>query len=1102
MTDRTNRKTNPMTRLLSLLRTPSHSAFRKGKRRRVILLPVLLLAGFMALPGGELVAQAGTTTGSIAVRTVSTAGEPLPAAQVVARNQNTGFERGGLTDGSGRVTLRLLPPGVYDVTVQLLGYRQEELTGVQVTVGSTASVNFELADAAIELEGIVVSGRAQTINTRDGSVRQSVSQDEITALPALGRDFTDFIALSGLVAPIPEETTGGQFALGGQRPSQTNLQIDGADANNSFFGENRGGSRVPFTFSLESIREFEIITNGFDVEFGNYSGGIINVVTRGGTNRFEGNVYTNFRNDRLTADDFLGRPVDEYRVNQFAGRVSGPIARDRAFFLFSMDGQVRREPRQPISRASFLEGDNPDELGAQDFDRFLDALENQYGVENPEAGFLPFQTSADQITLFGRVDWTLNDVHRLSARHNWAAFTNADLGGSNLGGRSAAERLESNSHSFVTELQSVFGPGTFNVARLQIASERRPRDGNEVRPRLLVDNLGASNQQVQFGGTNFAFQNRLEEDKIEFSNTLNHVIGDHTVKVGGSLQYTGITNQFIAFGAGEYRFRTVEDLAAFQPYQYTRNQRADGQLPRANFNVLEWALYLQDEWTITDRLTGTFGLRYDQQDFRDRPSRVVDLEEAFGVTTGVAPFSSGNFSPRVNLAFDRHGDGSSVLRAGVGYYFGRLPYVLGGNVEQTELPVLSLECRGSLADGEPDAPPSPAGYRNWNRDGSDNPIGCADTGSLRGIPTYALWQEDFKYPETLKASLGFEQLFGDRTRAAVDFIFTDSRNLYTVRNLNLRDAQFTIAGEGGRRVYVPESLFDPSSSAGAENRRNTDFADIFVNYNDGLSRAFIGTVELDHRFGTTSNVRASYTFSRSYDNSSYSCCTANAGWTNPRVGDSSPNELGGVDGQAWGPSDFNRRHTFVFSTSTELPFGVRASAIWRVNSGAPWTPEQNGDLNADGVNFNDRVFIFAPEDLPLATDDPVLAQEQRDLYAGYLEEWECVGDYVGQIIPRNTCSQPRFNRLDVRLNRSFETFRGQRFDLEVDLFNVLNGLNSDWGRYIAVATFRRNLMNPQRYNPDTNQIEYSIPTTFGNTTLIGQNLLLQFQAQVGVRYRF
>ncbi|TVP75551.1 MAG: hypothetical protein EA352_08030, partial [Gemmatimonadales bacterium] len=852
----------------------------------------------------------------------------------------------------------------------------------------------------------------------------------------------------------------------------------------------------------ESIREFEIITNGFDVEFGNYSGGVINVVTRGGTNSFEGNVYSNFRNEQLTARNFNGNEVDDYRVNQFAGRFSGPILEDRAFFLFSMDGQVRREPRNPVGLQSFMDEEEPDELGIQEFNRYLDILENQYGIDNPGAGYAPFQTSADQITLFGRVDWTINDVHRLSTRHNWAAFTNADLGGSNLAGRSGAERLESNSHSFVTELQSVFGEGTFNVARLQIASERRPRDGNEVRPRLRVDGIGDSNQTIQYGGTNFAYQNRLEEDKVEFSNTLNHVIGNHTMKVGGSLLYTSIVNQFIAFGAGEYRFRNLEDLENFQPYEYTRNQRADGVVPTADFGVLEWALYAQNEWEMTDRLTTTLGLRYDQQNFRDRPSRVVDLERAFGVTTGVAPFSSTNFSPRLSVAFDRVGDGSSVIRAGAGYYYGRLPYVLGGNVEQTELPVLALECLGSIADGDADAPPTPSNWRDWNRDGSDNPFTCADAGDLRGIPEYALWQEDFKYPETFKASLGMEQIFGNRTRASVDFVYTDSRNLYTVRNLNLRDAQFTIEGEGGREVYVPEDQFDPTSSPGANNRRNTDFANVYVNYNDGVSQAFSGTAELDHRFGTTSNVRVSYTFSRSFDNSSYSCCTANAGWTNPRVGTSSPNNLGGIDGQAWGPSDFNRRHTFILSSSTELPLGVRASAIWRLNTGAPWTPEQNGDLNADGINFNDRLFIFTPEDLPLATDDPESAAEQREIYAGYLDEWSCVGDHVGGIIPRNTCTQPRFNRLDLRLNRTFETVRGQSLELEVDFFNVLNGLNSDWGRYISVSAARRNLLLPRNYNPDTNEIEYEVSNNFGNTTQIGSNLLLQFQTQIGVRYRF
>ncbi len=1069
--------------------------------RNTVLAALVALAGVAG--AGEAEAQAGTTTGAIGVRVLSTADQPLSGAQVVARNQETGFERGGLTNAEGRVTLRLLPPGIYTVRTQFIGYRVEEVTDLQVTIGQTAQLNVELVESAVAVAGIEVTGQVQTLNTRDASVRQTVSEAEISSLPALGRDFTDFIALSGLVSPIPEETTGGQFALGGQRPSQTNLQIDGADANNSFFGENRGGSRVPFTFSLESIREFEIITNGFDVEFGNYSGGVVNVVTRGGTNRFEGNVYANMRNDALTANTFAGSPVEEYRVNQFAGRVSGPIVRDRAFFLFSMDGQIRREPRATISQASFLEGEEPDEVGASEFDRFLRILENQYGIQDPAASYGNFQTTADQLSFFGRIDWTLNENHRLSARHNYAGFVNADLGGGFNSGRSGAERLESVSHSFVSELQSVLGERTSNVARFQFATERRPRDGNEIRPRLIVDNLGQTQQQVQFGGTNFAFQNRLEEDKLEFSNVLNHARGSHTFKVGGRGMLTSITNQFIAFGAGQYRFRNLDDLENFRPYQYTRDQRGDGQLPLARFDVLEWALFAQDEWQVTDRLTTTLGVRYDQQIFRNRPERVIDVERAFGVTTGIAPFNPNNISPRFNVAWDRLGDGSSVLRGGVGYYHGRIPYVLGGNVEQTEVPILSLLCDGDLDDNAPNAPPRPTNYQGWNTDGSDNPFTCNQGGDLRGIPTYTLWQEDFKYPSTLKYSVGYEQLLGRGTRASVDLVYTDSRNLYTVRNLNLRDAQFTLENEGGRQVYVPRELFTATGGgAGANNRRNTDFADIYVNYNDGLSRAFSATFELEHRFQDRSSLRGSYTYTNSYDNSSYSCCTANAGWTNPRVGTASPNEVGGVDGQAWGPSNFARNHTLILSGTTMLPFGVRTSVIWRWNTGAPWGPENSGDLNGDGVNFNDLPFIFAPEDLPLATSDPAVAQEQRERYAGYLADNPCVGDYVGQLIPRNTCRQPSFNRLDVRINREFNTVGGQRLGLEVDLFNVLNGLNSDWGRYVSVSAARRNLINPVRFNQETSQIEYTVPTGFGDTTTIGANLLLQFQAQIGLRYRF
>jgi outer membrane receptor for ferrienterochelin and colicin len=1097
-----------------------HSPMRRAMSLRTIL-PALLVSLFIGLPAlaDSAAAQGGATTGAIFARTLDAEGGPVAGAQVVAVNQETGFERTGLTNQDGRVTLRLLPPGVYTVRVERLGFRTTEMSDVLVALGQVANVTLELTGEAIQLEGIQVTGAPARVNTRQATLSQNVSVAEIEDLPALGRDFTDFISLSGLVVPTPETTTGGQFAIGGQRPSQTNLQIDGVDSNNSFFGENRGGSRLPFSFSLESIREFQVITNGFDVEYGNYSGGVVNVITRGGTNRFEGTGYINYRGDALTAADFAGEQPVDFSATQFAARLSGPIIENKLFYLFSLDGQIRREPQVPLTPGEVEPGT------AQEMQEFFNILENQYGVQNAAAGYQPFQTTQDQITLFGRVDWTINPSHRLSVRHNWIDYTNADEWSRAFDfdyGRSRAETLKGQSHSFVTELQSVLGDNTFNVARMQFSWEGRPRMGNDTRPTLEV--RLPSGQRIRYGGTFAAFQNNMEERKVQLVNNLTHVVGRHTFKVGGNFIATNILNQFQQMGsrsqgAGIYQFGSLEDLRNYQPSSYWRPLRPDGVVPFADFNVYEWALFAQNEFEMTERLTTTVGLRYDYQVFADQPGRVVDVERAFGLQTGIAPVDRNNFSPRLSLAYDVLGNGESVLRAGGGIFYGRLPYVLGGNVQQTEEPVYELLCAGDL--GDPTAPPRPTGYANWSTDGHDNPIRCAEGGTFAGTPTYSFWQEGFEYPETFKANVGYEQLlFDGLTRAALDFSFTNSTGLYTVRNLNLREHQFTLDNEGGRRVFVPREHFDPTGAAGPMNRVNTDFGQILVNYNDGVGRAFSVNFDVDQRVTETTSLRGSYTYTTSYDNSSYSCCTASAGFTNPAVGAYGPNDIGtiGDTDKAWGPSDHVRNHTFVLSGRTEIPFGFQLSTIWRLQSGRPWSPEQSGDLNADGRRFRDRPFIFHPDELPLVATGETAAQ-QRALYAQYLDDNPCVGDYVGQIIPRNTCRQPWFNKLDVRLRRVIPTARAQRAELEIDLFNVFNGLGyllaptrheledgtvrkeSTWGRYHTVSGSARNLIEPRGFDASTGTILYQVPGRFGEPTHFS-GLIMQFQAQVGVRYRF
>jgi hypothetical protein len=1048
-------------------------------------------------------AQAGTTTGAIRGQVAEQSGTPITGAQVSATNLATGFTRNALSGDAGLFSLALLPPGRYRVSVRFIGFTPAQEDSVSVTVGSTTPVNFRLQAAATQLAAVQVTGQTSQINTTQGGVAQTVTEAEIANLPTLGRDFTDFINLSGLVSPLPEVTTGGQFSIGGARPSQTNVQVDGVDANNAFFGENRGGSRIPFVFSLESIREFQIVTNGFDVEYGNYSGGVVNVVTKSGTNDLKGTVYANHRGKALTRRGFDGEEARDFRANQYAAEIEGPFVRDKLHFVFSLDGQKRSEPFQPISPTNLSD---PDE--AVRLSEFFDILQNVYGVPNAAASFNRFSTKNDVITFFGRIDWTMNDKHRLTVRNNFADHNNGNetFAGVVRGGLSRAEAFKDKSNSIQAELTSALTPSMFNTLRVQYAFEDRPREGNDLKPTLQVS-PGGGFADFTYGGNFISFNNFLGERKLQLIDNVSWALGDHLFKVGTNNIFADIENRFWLNGSGTFEFRNLDDFRNGIASRFNRNVRRDGSAPTAQFTAQEYSFYAQDQWQMTPRLLGTLGLRYDVARYGDRPGRVVDVERAFGIQTGNAPIDNNNISPRLSFAYDLNGDARSVLRAGAGLFYGRVPYVMGSNVAITDEPLLVIDCRGSIADGDPTAPPNPLEYRNWSSSGADNPATCASASSLTGVPEYSFWRDDFELPETWKFNVGYERRLTDRSRFSTDLIYSRSSKLYTVRNLNLRDPQFTLASEGGRQIFVPEASFAPAGAAGTARLRNIDFANVYMNYNDGAAQALAATFELDHRLSPNVNLRGSYTFTSAHDNSSFYCCTSNEGFRTPRIGALGPNVIGesGDESAGWGPSDFVRNHVIILWGDAQLPLGFQVSAIVRMQSGTPWTPEQAGDLNGDGERFNDRLYIFAPDELPVfvasnATNPDSVVAAQRARYAGFLSEHSCVGEHVGKIIPRNTCRQPWFNRFDLSIRKRFDTIGQQGALLYIDLFNVLNAINSDWGQYHAVTAANRNLLAPQGY--EDGKIEYTVPTTFGSRQALGSNLVLQASAQIGLRYFF
>lgn len=1062
------------------------------RSRRAVAAQLLSIG--LALAAASPGTAQDATTGVIRGQVTGSDAVPIVEAQVMVTNQATGLVRRMPSDARGQFAARFLPPGRYELRVQSVGFRPFTRDDIVVRLNEAATVAVTLESIATQLEAVTVQAQqGRPVDTRQTGVADYVSEREIQRLPVLGRDFTDFIALSGLVSPQPEVSTGGSFAIGGGRSSGVNVQIDGADANFNFFGESRGGARIPFTFSLESIKEFQLVTNGYDVEFGNYSSGVVNVVTRGGTNEFRGSALGYYRGDKLTSSNFAApgqastRP-NEFQVQQYALSLSGPVVRDRLHFLVSLDGQRRRDPFVAATPEAVR-------VSQANIDAFTNALETGYGVPGAAEQFGRFQKSDDVNVLFGRLDWTINDANRASLRANRADYE-ADNDGLQFGGnrpRTFGSLFADRNLSVVGELNSVLGARTFNVFRAQFANEERPRTSTSFLPQVTVFDVEGTND-LTYGGSGITFRNDLRETKLQLIDNVTLSRGAHTIKLGTNNMFSELYNEFWLNGNGSYEFNTLADFEARRPSRFTRNVPQSGPTaPATTFRTTELSVYAQDEWQLTSRLLATIGLRYDMSSYGNDFSAVQAVDTLFSnrgeaFRTGRSPEDRDNISPRLSLAYDLRGTGNHVLRAGAGLFYGRVPSVLGSNVGIGDEPMLFIDCRG-------DAVPAPD-LGSFGPRGEDTPGACAGGAGAGagGTREYAFFADGFEYPETYKFNVGYEGRVARDTRFAVDVLYGRTSKNFTVTDAALpASAPYSLASEDGRAVYVPLGAYNPRTAAATNARsRFAGVNRIYVNDNQGVADEFAATFRVDQRVGPA-QLRASYTYNRAKDNASFTCCTNSEGLLNdPTAGDI--NDKGGRDGANWGNTRFVRPHTFILSGLADLPFGLSASGIFRANSGTFFTPSVSGDLNGDGSSGNDRPFIGRPEDMLFENDEE--AAQYRQILAGN----SCLGDAVGGIIARNTCANPWFYQFDLSLKKSFPLGRdGQRqVELVADFFNVLNGLDRNWGQLKRTGQTR--LLSAQSYDQATGKVRYQVNERFGEKQFIGP--ARQFQTQLGMRVNF
>ena len=1080
----------------------------------------MALALASVLPAG---AQQATTTGGIRGTVTGPDGAPVEGATVVAINAETGVRRGGLADASGRYQISFLDPGTYTFRAQRIGYRAEDKPNFRIAIGQVERVDFQLKPATVQLttQEIIADATPIIESTKTGTSTR-IDQQQIAELPTNGRNFKDLVVLAPGVSDQGNTGSGGGQSIGGGRTGASNILMDGVNNNESFFGgDARGGDRAPFSYSIEAVKEIQVITAGYDVERGSYTGGTVNAVTKSGTNKFTGAVFGYLRQDKvgslkLTGNDFLGRPPVDFKSQQYGLAIGGPIIKDKAHFFLALDGQRRDQPLFVLGggdasdaaiRAAGIHPDTVDQIV-----RSAAALYN-YDLSGERGTTI---TRTDEQAILGKIDWQLSENHKLSVRDN---FTHTDVAGDRISTSPTSTDFTSNGgnnkdngNSLVGSLFSTFKGGFSNEFRAQYATEDKPRPSNPSGqygiplPQTIINNIpsllsngSTVSTQVRFGSDPVLHANLLNQKTTEIIDNLRWTRNNHTFKAGGSFLNVKVFNRFQNNSLGTFTFNSLLDFQNGNPGAYTRQVALPGRtIPVQDFPANEASGYAQDEWQISPKLFVTYGLRYDYAWYPVTATDNTTLKRTFPyLDTRKQPVDRNNVSPRFGFTFDPLADGTQVIRGGTGFFYGRSPYVLYGNaLGATGGGSLFLNCNTAGSVPFPD-------YEAFGADPSSIPTACTGPAAAQASPAIIVFAEDYQQPRAWKSNLAYDRALFGTWRVTFEEAFTKIDHNYIVQDDNLIETPaFTI--EGGIPVFVDASTVSTTngSVSRANSRRDVNFDQVYVHRSLGQTFSSQSIFQLNGttRFG---RMYASYTYDKTRDNASISCCITGSMFGFARTA-GSPNNYN----DQWGPAAFTRRHNIVVSPNFHLPYAFQGSMIFKAHSGVPWTPRYGFDINGDGET-NDRLYVPKQSELESyeffgATGDE--KARNRSLFERTIEKTKCLREARGTIIGRNGCENRWNYILDARVSRKFSTLRGQNVELQADFFNVLNGINDRWGRRMLVDDDRSSgndrILIPRGFNTTTRRYIYDVNPTAAVSTPSINFASQQFQMQLGLRYNF
>lgn len=1082
-----------------------------SKRLRLSKLSIGLIVALAAAP-----AFAQSTSAGVGGQVVGADGQPLAGAEVTIVHSESGTVNRVVTDANGRYNARgLRVGGPYVITVKKEGTGTRSEDDVYLNLNEVSQV--DLSVGVEELDAIQISGSggvSQVFASDKMGSGSNVTRQQIEAYSSIDRNLQDYVRFDPRIAQTDKSRN--EISVGGQNPRYNAIRVDGISTNDAFGLESNSLPTPKQPFSMDTIDQISVDVANYDVSISGGTGGVINAVTKSGTNEFHGSVYGIYRdNDWSGKNENNVRPVLFDNETTYGVTIGGPIIKDKLFFFANYEKYKGKElyvgsgaGTGPIgSGASNIVG-----ITQAQIDEVIRIANTNWGFDPGTLALPALDTESEE---FGaKIDWNINDSHRASFRYGKSTQSQANLNGF------SSTNLALSSYQYIRDFDletysaSLFSDWTENFSTEAKVSYR---DYSAVRTPLAdlpSISVRIGNNFLNLGTEQNTHANILKTETWNAFFAGNLFLGDHALKFGFDYEDNDIYNLFGRRTNGVYSFNCINtttnalgtgcaqsfESGVSSRYQLFYPQGGNLDNMAAVWGIKNLGLFLQDSWAVNDNLTLSFGLRYDEPMVKNKPlynavaSAAVGPVVAgrqtggFGYDNSATIDGNGLFEPRFGFNYRFDSERQTQLRGGVGLFQGAAATVWLSNPYSNN-GISYTDYFDSNGTNVFSADPR-------------NQLPVALTGGVPGTQSIDFIDPDLGQPSVWKANLAFDkELPWWGMVASVEGILTNVEEGIYYQQLNLGAP--TAVGQDGRQIYWNANGLNPArwnqfgtgTSVGARAGSNLAYNDAIIARSTSKGDSKQLTVSLEKPFSTDSDWswQVAYTYT-------------NAREVSPLTSSTSSSQLGNVavfqaNEEVSARSSYEIRDRFTAALNWKHDFfGNNTTSVglfYEGRSGRPYSYTFDNDANGDG-RLNDLLYIpTAPGDVKFGS----VAEETA--FWQYVYGNDYLNSHRGQIASRNGASNPWVNQFDLRISQELPGFmEGHKVEVSFDIANIGNLLNKKWGVVDEVGfPGMLGIVEYGGIDPGTGKYVYRFNTP-DTSSIYDSKGISRWSAQLSLRYKF